>query len=515
MDIDLSNNKEKKQSKTFKKMLYNKLKSINVEERNTFHNSNNRITITDVEKENNSNIDNENIYLNINQKYSSNYNIKLENIKKHNYLLNNYKYKNINKIIKGNKESNFKQSIIKNINFNDNNIKEKNISSDEKYENEKIIKDIVKERQAFNNSKENCNNIKYNYNKYKRVQIIKSFIINILLCHFCIINTLINFELNINYKKIKYYSYEIKLKIKGTGMQNILSASSSYTYQCPDIIYQNNLIQDVIDCHYINIKEPDSEIKLIWNNIIIYSTKGMFYKCTEIVEVDMTKFDTSLVTDMSEMFYMCSSLKSLNVTNLDTEKVETFQKMFVQCTSLTSLNLESFTNPAAQSLYRMFYDCKNLEFINIKNFEENENMNIEEMFYNIPQNAVICLLSCPPPTNFIISSMGSSEVIISWEGYEFNKFIISYGLQNLLNPEDGDIIYVINKNSYTFTNLESNQRYNIYIKTDCGSKSSFWIGPLLISIEFYTMPKNSSATITTCSKVIYSPGGPNRNYSNS
>ena len=84
MDIDLSNNKEKKQSKTFKKMLYNKLKSINVKERNTFHNSNNRITITDVEKENNRRINNENIYLNINQKYSSNYNIKRENIKKYN-----------------------------------------------------------------------------------------------------------------------------------------------------------------------------------------------------------------------------------------------------------------------------------------------------------------------------------------------------------------------------------------------------------------------------------------------
>ena len=37
MDIDLSNNKEKKQSKTFKKILYNKLKSINVKERKTFH----------------------------------------------------------------------------------------------------------------------------------------------------------------------------------------------------------------------------------------------------------------------------------------------------------------------------------------------------------------------------------------------------------------------------------------------------------------------------------------------
>ena len=156
--------------------------------------------------------------------------------------------------------------------------------------------------------------------------------------------------------------------------------------------------------------------------------------------------------------------------------------MFFKCTSLATLNLESFTNPSTTSLSQMFYGCEKLEYINIKNFEEIENINLDDMFYNIPQNAVICLLSCPAPSNFVINYMTSKEVTISWEGYEFNKFIISYGLQNFIEPENGNKIYVVNKTNYTFTNLSKNKKYNVYIKTDCDSKSSYWIGPLLISI---------------------------------
>ena len=248
--------------------------------------------------------------------------------------------------------------------------------------------------------------------------------------------------------------------------------------------------------------------------MIIDSTKGMFYNCTDITEIDMSKFDTSSVTDMSEMFSMCSSLIYLNVSNLDTTNVESFEQMFYNCISLTSINLESFTNPSAVSLYRMFYGCENLEYINIKNFDEKENINVDEMFYNTPPNAVICSLSCPPPTNFIISSMSETDVHISWEGYEFNKFVISYDLQNLSNPEDGNKINVINKTHYIFTNLNSNERYDIYIKTECDRKSSYWIGPLLVSFEFYNMINYDSSTITTCSMVIYDSGGPNGNYEN-
>ena len=319
------------------------------------------------------------------------------------------------------------------------------------------------------------------------------------------------------FNKIKLYSYIITLKVKSTGVNNILSSTitnkNTHIYPCPSNIYLNNkLFQNYTDCHFIDIKESDTEIKLEWDNIVNNSLSGIFYNCINIIEVDMTNFDTSLITDMSEMFSMCHSLKSLNVQNLNTAKVESFRYMFFECISLISINLESFTIPKATTLYRMFFNCQKLEYINIKNFEEKENTDITEMFYNIPKNAVICLLSCPPPTNFTISSMNDTQATVSWEGYDLNNFIISYGPQSLENPENGNIINVNNKNYYIFTDLNPNQKYNIYIKTQCGNKSSYWIGPLLISIDSYNMSHTGTNSITTCSKVIYDSGGPNDYY---
>ena len=70
------------------------------------------------------------------------------------------------------------------------------------------------------------------------LEIIKYFIISILFCRFCIINSFHSFEKDKIYKIIKYYSHEITLKVKGKGKKNILSGSSPYIYPCPSNIYK-------------------------------------------------------------------------------------------------------------------------------------------------------------------------------------------------------------------------------------------------------------------------------------
>ena len=431
-----------------------------------------------------------------------NYQVPKKNLEAHPKSKNNYilktKVKSYNKIT-NTKKNNLKYK---------NDVKDNKIQKHDINKNKKSVKNNIQEKGIYNHDINN-NSHKYN-DKHKLLLIIIYFIMNILICLFSNAHSVNNLGKNLIFNSIKYNSYEIKLKVKGTGLKNILSASSPYIYQCPTNIYLNEiLIQDYTDCHYIDIKEEDSEIKLIWNNNNIESTKGMFYNCIDITEIDMTKFDTSLIIDMSYMFALCNSLKSLNVDNLNTEKVETFEYMFYNCKSLTSLNLESFRNPSSTSLYRMFYGCENLEYINIKNFEEKDNMNINEMFDNIPPNAAICFLPCPTPKNFKITSMNNDKTIISWEGNEWKKYIISYRLQNSVNPEDGTTINVNDETTYIFTNLDFNLRYDIYIKTDCGNKYSEWI-----PTENYYMAHTGTYSITTCSKVIYDSGGPNGAYMN-
>ena len=403
----------------------------------------------------------------------------------------------------------------KNSNNIKNNIQKKSGNS---IENIKKEKNMLNNYNYNHNIKENSKKIKIKNNYYKNqiIRIINYFIIIIL---FSYVNTRFNLGKRKKYNTLN--SYEITIKVKGTGEKRILSEDSNYyRYTCPSNVYiylNNLLIESPNICSRYNVNEPNIEIKLVWNTEFIYSTRGMFYNCYDITEVDLARFDTSLVTDMSHMFENCSSLKFLNASNLNTANVRLFENMFYGCTSLISLNLESFTNPSATSLYQMFYGCTNLEYINIKNFLEKNNLNINNMFYNIPPNAIICLSSCPPPANLILNSMSTEEVTISWDGLEWNEFIIRYELYTPLNSENSNIINVVNKEHYTFTDLNPNQKYNIYIKTVCGTKSSYWLGPLYISFEYYNMYHRNTYylySLDTCSKIIYDSGGKNRNYEN-
>ena len=44
----------------------------------------------------------------------------------------------------------------------------------------------------------------------------------------------------------------------------------------------------------------------------------MFYKCSDIKEIDLSNIDTSEVNDMYGMFKDCSKLTFLNLSNFDT-----------------------------------------------------------------------------------------------------------------------------------------------------------------------------------------------------
>ena len=47
----------------------------------------------------------------------------------------------------------------------------------------------------------------------------------------------------------------------------------------------------------------------------------MFYECSSLKELNLSKFNTENVEDMSSMFNECSSLEVLNLSNFNTENV--------------------------------------------------------------------------------------------------------------------------------------------------------------------------------------------------
>ena len=153
--------------------------------------------------------------------------------------------------------------------------------------------------------------------------------------------------------------------------------------------------------------------KLISNEII--NTSQMFFSCNSLINLDLSNFNTNKVTNMNRMFSHCSSLQYLNIKNFETNNVKDmsgmFNKchslkeidlskfktnnvtdmsnMFSECNSLNELDLSNFETQNVNDMFQMFFKCSELTKLDIHNFSFNENNDTTEMFLHINDNCNI------------------------------------------------------------------------------------------------------------------------------
>ena len=169
------------------------------------------------------------------------------------------------------------------------------------------------------------------------------------------------------------------------------------------------------------------------DNIEISLMNNMFYACTNLISVDISKIKTKDVINIDSMFYNCSSLTSVDLSkniftkvitanelfkncrvitsiNLNTEfpnlkyfhdafygcnKVESIDLssmkptrlidiylLFSRCYSLKSVNLNNFNTEYAENMYGVFHYCSNLTSIDLSNFKTPEAKDFKWMFFN-------------------------------------------------------------------------------------------------------------------------------------
>ena len=112
----------------------------------------------------------------------------------------------------------------------------------------------------------------------------------------------------------------------------------------------------------------------------VKTMKSMF-KGTEFTSLDLSKFDTKNVIDMSEMFYDCQNLTELNVKGFNTSNVEDVSEMFGHCENLTTLDLSSFNTKNVINFNRMFYYCTSLIEVDVDGFDTSNAEDLSEMFF--------------------------------------------------------------------------------------------------------------------------------------
>lgn len=98
------------------------------------------------------------------------------------------------------------------------------------------------------------------------------------------------------------------------------------------------------------------------------SCSFMFSHCEKIQSIDISSFDTSLVTNMVYMFGFCSSLTSLNLSGIDTSRVTDFFGFLSGCSSLTSVDISSINTTRNNEVSYFFSETPLLSQIKIGSY---------------------------------------------------------------------------------------------------------------------------------------------------
>ena len=221
-------------------------------------------------------------------------------------------------------------------------------------------------------------------------------------------------ETNIIKRKLQNEEMEITLKIFGSGEQFIVY---EWCYTIPNQVLVNGVPQSSGKTVILG-EEGEYNITLKWNTPPKDFNK-LFFFLENILEVDLSKMDTSQVTTMASMFKGCTKLTSINFGNINTSKVEVMAEMFFNCTILTSLNLNGLDTSNVNSMLNMFYLCRNLKELHLDNFNTDNVTKMNCMFYE-----------CNSLTTLDLSSFRTSSVTDMSSMFQNCQSLISLNVDN-------------------------------------------------------------------------------------
>ena len=188
------------------------------------------------------------------------------------------------------------------------------------------------------------------------------------------------------------YDFNTKLKALETATNKIehfkkspvapATSMNAVNIEDEDSDYEIKLWLDPVDKTAYYYAEPEKVYLNEDSSKMFYSEFGE-QEIENILEIDLSNFDTSKVTDMGWMFHGMPNLTALNLSSFDTSKVTNMELMFRGMINLTSLDVSSFDTSKVTSMQNMFRGMSNLTTLDLSNFDTSNVTHMNAMFYGM------------------------------------------------------------------------------------------------------------------------------------
>ena len=175
---------------------------------------------------------------------------------------------------------------------------------------------------------------------------------------------------------------EIHLVIQGDGEQTLSKIE-------PSEVLVNGVKNDSCS-KTCNLVGDRNNITLKFNTQI-ESCRSMFSGLGNIIEIDLSNFDASKVTNMRFMFNYCSNLEKIEFGNINTPSLESMMAMFQNCNKLKSIDLSKFNTSKVTDIQSAFNGCSSLIYLNLKSFKLKSTVEKYSVFKGISSNVKYCI----------------------------------------------------------------------------------------------------------------------------
>ena len=240
------------------------------------------------------------------------------------------------------------------------------------------------------------------------------------------------------------YKNEITLIIEGKGTQKILG--ESILVEPSQVIINGFTKQKIGYSNTYGLDNITNVVTIKWDTPLT-TCNNMFFNFDNIISIDLSKFDSSKVSDMSLMFYDCTKLESINLENMNTSSLKDMKYMFYDCQSLKYIDLSYFDTSQVENMEFLFASCASLISINLSKFNTKSVQRMNSMFKNDKSLIYLDL------SNFDIRNVETMDSMFngcsSLVYINFNSFVENSTLKisSIFSYDINSLIYCIDANN--------------------------------------------------------------------
>ena len=256
---------------------------------------------------------------------------------------------------------------------------------------------------------------------------------------------------------------EICKALGNVTIKNIVFEESFKTYaptSLKEFFYNCTSLETISGLEYLNTANITDMSSMFYGcsnltslNLTKFDTKNvssmyfMFYGCSNLTSLNLTNFNTKNVKDMNGMFGDCTHLTSLDITNFNTAKVTNMGNMFLGCSNLTSLDLTNFNTAKVTDMHGMFKGCSALTSLDLTNFNTAEVRDMNRMFYMLDESST-ALTTIYVSDNFVTTNVRDGENMFKncTKLKGFQKYFLLYTDHTYANYTTGYFTKLVGKN---------------------------------------------------------------------